>query len=117
MLPKELSGTLGPSLLANYDVEIDPAHQKLNLFSQEHCAGKVVYWTRSAVAAVLIRLDDFLHIILPVTLDGQYFEATLDTGSSISQLVYEIAEDKFGWDKDATLSAQSEKGFGYPFNL
>ena len=37
-------GTIAPDILANFDVEFDFGHRKMNLFSQNHCAGKVVYW-------------------------------------------------------------------------
>jgi predicted aspartyl protease len=101
LVPTDVAGTLAPELIANYDVEIDPAHNKLNLFSPDHCPGKVVYWTHAPVAAVPMRLDSYLHIIVPATLDGQRFEATIDTGSSTSVLIDDLVSDKLKLDRPA----------------
>ncbi len=112
-------GTLGPSVMANYDMEIDPAHGKVNLFSQDHCPDQVVYWTRTAYASVPMRVDSSLHIIVPVVLDGQSFEATVDTGSSTSWLVYDLARGSFNWDEStaAIKPAPNESAgwYTYPF--
>jgi predicted aspartyl protease len=119
-LRKMAAGTLGPSVMANYDVEIDPVHNAFNLFSHDHCPGQVVYWTHTPYAVVPMRLDSFLHIIIPVSLDGHVFEATIDTGSSTSWLQYDLARGPFGWD-DSTkdLTPLTESGdtnwFHYPF--
>jgi hypothetical protein len=121
MISHGAAGTLGPAVMANYDVEIDPAHNKVNLFSQSHCPGEVVYWTRTPYAAIPMRLDSFLHIILPVSLDGHAFEASLDTGSSHSWLLYDLAKGPFGWSDDTkeltpTGNTGAETGwYHYPF--
>jgi predicted aspartyl protease len=121
MIAHGASGTLGPSVMANYDMEIDPAHNKVNLYSQNHCPGEVVYWTRSPYAAIPMRLDSFLHIILPVNLDGHTFEALIDTGSSHSWLLYDLAKAPFGWSDDTkeltpATDAGAETGwYRYPF--
>lgn len=112
MLPQNVAGTLAPALLANYDVEIDPSHQKLNLFSPDHCPGKVVYWTHAPVAAVPMRLDSSLHIIVPAKLDGQHFEATIDTGSSRSLLIDDLVQDKLKLNSPAP-GAQSISGISH----
>ncbi len=38
-------GVIGTDLLGKFDVDLDIAHKKLNLFSPDHCKGQVVYWT------------------------------------------------------------------------
>ncbi|HEY2067994.1 MAG TPA: pepsin/retropepsin-like aspartic protease family protein [Rhizomicrobium sp.] len=101
MLREKAVGTLGPSVMANYDVEIDPANSRFNLFAQNHCPGQVVYWTRTSYASVPMRVDSFLHIIIPVELDGHTFEATVDTGSSESWIQYDLAAGSFGWSADS----------------
>jgi predicted aspartyl protease len=115
------SGTLGPNVMANYDVEIDPAHGKVNLFAQDHCPDQAVYWTRTPYASIPMRVDRQLHIIVPVTLDGQVFEATIDTGSSHSWLLYDRARDAFQWTDDTAALVPSNGHAGsvgwykYPF--
>ena len=41
----EGDGILGLDLLSTGDLELDLAHNKLNLFSRDHCRGKVIYWS------------------------------------------------------------------------
>ena len=90
-------GVLGADLLGKFDVELDLAHSKLNLFSQEHCKGQVVYWTRTAaVAAVPMTLRN-QSFAIPMQLDGKNIDAMFSAfgkpviGSS-------VAHDKFGLD-------------------
>jgi hypothetical protein len=120
MLPAELNGTLAPDVLQQFDVDFDFAASKLNLFSKEHCPGKVVYWTRAPVAAIPVDLDMWGHLKLPVELDGKKIEAALDTGSSRSFLSLQTAEHKFDFsDDDVRLKPaapdSSEKPHVYTF--
>jgi predicted aspartyl protease len=89
-------GTLAADLLQHYDVEIDFAAGRLNLFSQDHCPGKVVYWTSNSVAVVPMHVTWAGHITVPVMLDGQPFDALLDTGATYSVLFQDAAREKFG---------------------
>ena len=105
IFPRELSshaaGVIGPDMLSHYEVELDFAAKKLNLFSQDHCPGQVVYWTRDPVAAVPIRIDDFGHIDLDVTLDGKTIPAHLDTGAPLSSMKLHNADSDFGLKPDS----------------
>lgn len=103
-MPPEISGTIAPDFMRNYDVELDFAKAKFNLFSPDHCEGQIVYWTQGAYAQLPMHLDGAGHIRFYVQLDGQRFEAALDTGSSRSLMRYEPAKDTFGWnDKTESL--------------
>jgi predicted aspartyl protease len=111
-------GTLGPAFLAAYDVEIDPAHAKLNFFAPDHCPGQAVYWTSTAYAELAFRVDKTLHIIVPVTLDGQVMEAQVDTGSTVSWINLDTAQSAFGWGSDVAPApgpGDSQKWYRYPF--
>jgi predicted aspartyl protease len=90
-----IGGTLGADLLRHYDVDIDFAARKVNLFSKDHCPAKVVYWTANNIAIVPIHVVKTGHIMVSVTLDGQPFNARLDTGSSLSVLSQEAAANAF----------------------
>src|ERR1700722_2211960 len=90
-----LGGTIAADLLRHYDIDIDFGAHKLGLFSQDHCPGKVVYWTSGDVVVAPMHLVNSGHIILPVTLDGQPFDALLDTGSTFSFISLETASNKF----------------------
>ena len=87
-----VSGTVGADLLRNYDVDIDIDNNKLKLFSQDHCPGKVVYWHPAAVSVIPIHVVNSGHIIVPVVLDGQNMDALLDTGAFGTILSLETAE-------------------------
>src|SRR5262249_34569931 len=88
-------GTLGTDFLAGYDIEVDPAHKKVNWFSQNHCKGQVVYWTQNYIA-IPFTFDSNMHIILPVTVDGQTMQAAVDTGVHFSYLSARAAKVRLG---------------------
>jgi predicted aspartyl protease len=93
----KIAGILGPAILRFYDVAIDFADRKLTLFSQDHCEGKVIYWSADAVAAVPMQVTQVIaHIVVPVVLDGQKLNAVIDTGTGNSVLNLDVAENKFG---------------------
>jgi len=65
-------GTLAPDMLKHYDVDLDFAHGKMNLFSQDHCPGKVLYWTKGDYVVLPMQVAPSSHIRLPVTVDGRH---------------------------------------------
>jgi len=77
-----VAGLLGADFLRNYDFDIDFAAKKLDVFDQDHCPGKVIYWPAGAVAVVPMHVENSGHIVVPVTLDGQQIDALFDTGTS-----------------------------------
>ncbi len=105
VLPEEwtatgIGGLLAPDILRAYDDDFDFANGKFSLFSPDHCAGKVVYWTTDpAIAKIAIEVDEFGHIRLPVTIDGHEVRLTLDTGAYETTMSLEQAESLFGFDE------------------
>jgi len=103
----KFDGVLGADLLTLFDVEFDFANRKMNLFSQDHCPGKVVYWTRSGYAALPFHLTSGPlgtgnnHIALTMTLDGHDVTTDLDTGSSFTWLRRQSAAQIFSVDEKA----------------
>src|SRR5262249_40529932 len=73
-----IDGILGPDYLKNFDLDFDK--RELNLISQDHCKGRVVYWTDYYVN-LPFRLGQGDHIEFSVMLDGQKLSAVLDTGA------------------------------------
>jgi predicted aspartyl protease len=92
----DTDGLFGPDAMNNYDVEIDYAHGHFNLFSQDHCPGQVVYWTRGAYAQVPMHVDENWHISVPLTMDGKPLTAFLDTGAERSIMTLGVAREVFG---------------------
>jgi predicted aspartyl protease len=102
----KFDGVIGADLLTLFDVEFDFANRKMNLFSQDHCPGKVVYWTRSGYAEVPFHLTSGPlggnnHIALSMTLDGHDVTTDLDTGSSFTWLNRQSASRIFSVDEKA----------------
>ena len=73
-----LDGQLGGDILTFFDLDFDFAHHTLNLISQKHCKGKVVYWTRD-YATIPFRLSYSQHLVVPVLLDGKEVSAGIST--------------------------------------
>lgn len=111
------AGSLAGDFLSLYDVEMDFAGRKLNLFSKDHCPGHVLYWNPTAVAVVPISLQiptgdnsrtgyrryayRGSHINVPVTISGKNFKAALDTGSLTSTMSMDTAKFIFGVTADS----------------
>jgi predicted aspartyl protease len=91
----DAAGILAPNLLSSYDVDLDFAGHKFNLLSQNHCAGKVVYWPADTVAVVSFAINSDGHIIVPVSVDGHTFSAMLDTGATNTVFNLDIAKSAF----------------------
>jgi hypothetical protein len=100
-MSKYADGVLAGDLLMLFDVEFDFAKRKLNLFSQDHCPGKVVYWTQTGYAEIPFHLANGPistndHIDFNMTLDGHELSTDLDTGSSWTWLRRKAASRVFG---------------------
>jgi hypothetical protein len=86
-----IDGALALDLLGAYDIELDFASHKLNLFRTDHCEGKVVYWPAQIIAVVpyvSTRPGSAIptHISVPVTLDGKRLSALIDTAATRSTM-------------------------------
>jgi predicted aspartyl protease len=105
-----VAGLIGPDLLMHYEVELDFGHGKINLFSQDHCAGQLVYWTRDPVAAVPLHIDESGHIQAEVTLDGKDMNAIIDTGAPQASMKLSAARRKFDLRTDSPgMSVESSE--------
>ncbi|MEI9991264.1 MAG: retropepsin-like aspartic protease [Rhizomicrobium sp.] len=104
----ELAGVLAPDILKHYDIDVDFGADKMNLFSPDHCAGKVIYWKPDAVAVVPMRVLHSGHIIVSVLLDGQPVTAIIDTGAYHTTLALPVAETQF----DLTLGSAAAPRIG-----
>lgn len=113
-----VDGVLAADLLQVFDVEFDFAAKKMNFFSQDHCPGKVVYWTKAAYAELPFHMTSGPlaandHIQLTTTLDGQDLITDLDTGSSTTWLRRKAAIRSFALDENSpgmTLAPYKENG-------
>jgi predicted aspartyl protease len=109
------TGILAPDMLINYDVELDFAKGKLNLFFPEHCPEQVVYWTRHPYAQVSFQMNHDGHILIPAELDGKSIQGVIDTSASRSHMNFESAQELFGWnDKTTELKVTDRRKDGSP---
>lgn len=65
-----VDGYLGLNFFRHFEMEIDFMAGKLNLFSPDHCPGKVVYWADSGAGVVPFNYTHFGQIYFTATLDG-----------------------------------------------
>lgn len=93
-------GVLAQDILNQFDIELDLAHNKMNLFSPDHCKGQVVYWTKTApVAAVPMTLRGDVEFVFPMQLDDKAIDVELSTEPAAA-LNGQIAHDDFGLDNE-----------------
>lgn len=129
-------GLITGDILKRYDVELNFTAGKLNLFSPDHCEGKVIYWPATALAVVpftmarpangnpdepaTINLFPDTHIRVPVTLDGKTFSAIIDTGATTTTLSAAVARSVFGVTAESQgavpIGGNNDPRFGYVFH-
>ena len=86
-----IDGIMGLDGWVVLDLDVDFGTDKLNMFSPNHCSGRIQYWSAPALAVVPITMDG-LHITVPVTIDGKQETALIDTGASNSTLTIDEAK-------------------------
>ncbi len=91
------AGTLGMDVLKNFDIDFDFAAKKLNLFSQDHCEGKVVYWARE-YAVLDAQISAHGEISAKMSLDDRDVEGVIDTGSVVTTVNESDSKRMFGID-------------------
>jgi Aspartyl protease/Tetratricopeptide repeat len=80
---------------------MDFSANKLNYFSQDHCPGKVVYRHAQEIARVPLILKDITRVLVQIKLDGQPFNAVVDTGATRSAISMPVAKNTFGLEPGA----------------
>ncbi len=102
-------GFLGMDVFNGMDIELDVAHRKLNLFSQDHCPGHVVYWSQSFDSAP-IRFGSLGEFYFPMELDGKKLETTLATSNAMTTLRTDATRKLFNFDSHSDdIETESDK--------
>ncbi|HWD25645.1 MAG TPA: aspartyl protease family protein [Rhizomicrobium sp.] len=120
-LGEGFNGSIGPDILAAFDADFDFGGGKLNLFSPDHCPGRVTYWTDGDVARLPFTLSETRQIHVNMQLDGKELKVLIDTGASHSVLSLDAASSLFGISEaDPALKYigrvnNKMKGWSYPF--
>ena len=114
------AGDIGVRILSKADFELDIAGEKFNLFSQDHCPGKVVYWKNSGVAQIPFVWQDTGYARPVMQLDGRPVRVSFDPNGH-SQIGMNAMRRAFGLDENATgltpvgTDERGRKLFHYPF--
>lgn len=122
-LPDGADGTLSPDMMKHFDVDIDLPRGTLGLFSQKHCPGKVVHWTRSGYVVLPMQLAARSgHIEVTVTVDGKKIIAILDTGARHSIISMRAAKALGISENSPDLKPVNDndtvyKRYDYPFKI
>jgi hypothetical protein len=116
-----IAGGIGLNILANYDVELDLAKNRLNFFDPNHCPGQVVYWTHAPVGVVDMEPMPGGTYHYAFNLDGKRIGAFLTTDSTETLLAFPVAREDFNLtrtSKDVTLARKDDRRgllYRYPF--
>jgi hypothetical protein len=107
-------GVLGFDVLRRFDVELDLLHNKLNLFSPDHCPNQVVYWTQSApVAALPIQTKGFADFSVTMQLDGKDVQTAISSATHHARLSTYVAGKLFGIAEPADAGSDTSKPYAF----
>jgi hypothetical protein len=113
-------GHIAPDILSSFDIEYDFSTMTMNLFLQDHCAGKVVYWA-SSYAAVPLKVDKAGHPSALMQLDGKPISVGFQPDLDHGEMALATAKRIFGLDETSAeiVSVRGDKGipvsYRYPF--
>jgi hypothetical protein len=96
--PNTVVGVLGVDAFQSVDVELDFANHALNLFSQDHCANRAVYWA-DMYASLPLRRGALGNVYFPMELNGTLLETTLSTAEEDTALRSDAARHLYGIDQ------------------
>jgi hypothetical protein len=114
-----LTNQVGLSMFGKVDLDIDMGAKKLNFFSQDHCPGKAVYWTKEFIQ-VPFELQGSGFIRPQLQLDGKPVIAALSLNYP-STIELGAMSKLFGVDEKSPLLTVTEtthdgdKVYRYPF--
>ena len=91
------TGTLAMGSLTAVDIELDLRHDKINLFSSNHCDTDPVYWADTYAVAGMHRgkLND---LYFDMELEGKKLQSELGTTAADSMIWSAISRRLFGFD-------------------
>jgi len=100
-------GVIGADILAHYDVELDPAHGKVNLFLPNQCNGRAAYWTQNFETLKFDLRRSMIEFDVP--LEGQTIKADLDTADADTTLDEPTAHQRFKVDPQESPTSSEGK--------
>jgi len=110
-------GQISADILSNFDVELDVANSRMNLFKPNECEN-VVYWKAESYAKVPFRTDTTAHPIFTMTLDGKALDVDFMTTHGNGRMGLTEASRLFGIDVSSigmTALSGDQAAYPYPF--
>jgi hypothetical protein len=109
-------GTLGGSALRGVDFELDLAHRKLKVYSQDHCAGgQVVYWTDQYTSVPLLHTRSGAYFFA-IELEGKKVYAGLSNSATVTTLGTDVSRALFGFDKSSAGIEETHEADGTTYH-
>jgi len=93
-------GALGLGTFSKVDFELDFKNNKLNLYSQDHCPGVVVYWAETSALAPF-RRGELGEAYFPFEIEGKKISASLSTSAPISTITTDATKRLYGFDENS----------------
>jgi predicted aspartyl protease len=87
-------GTIGLNIIARFDVELDNAAKRINLFHPKHCPRIGAYWADEYVELPLINANGLPET--KVDIEGETVRALIDTGATRTFMDTGLARRKWG---------------------
>jgi hypothetical protein len=110
-------GILSAGFFQKYDIDLNFAAGRFNMFAPGHCEGQVLYWRAPGVAKLPFRFKDG-RITVRVTVDDREMDAAIDTGSPRSEMQFDDADSFFHLNsKSAGVMREADGNLGYNFGV
>ena len=111
----EVIGLLSGSAFRGVDFELDLAHKKFKMFSQDHCPGTVVYWSDQYSSAPLLhgKTGEFFF---PVELEGKKVYAAIQNGRSVTTIGTDVTRWLYGFDKSSPGVEETREADGTTYH-
>jgi hypothetical protein len=97
----DIVGEVGADILSGFDMEVDLKNGRVILFSQDHCPGDVVYWTKSEYAAIPLDIDPAGHSSIQMKLDGKTVSVAFELAATGAFMSMKTAKRIFDIDENS----------------
>ena len=109
-------GMLGGSAFRGVDFELDLAHRKFKVFSQDHCpGGQVVYWSDQYTSVPLLHTRSGAYFFA-IELEGRKVYATISNSRAVTTLGTDVSRALFGFDKSSAGIEETHEADGTTYH-
>ncbi len=109
-------GILSAGFFQKYDIDLNFAARRFNMFAPDHCKSEVLYWRAPGVDKLPFRYRNG-QITVQVTVDGRPMDAVIDTGYPRSELQFDDVDSLFYLSANAPGGPQAANGDAHDFGV